>query len=250
VTPSADHFSSLALSYAQCRPRYPDALFAYLASLVKESAVVWDCAAGSGQATIPLAGHFSRIIATDVSASMLGQAPAHPAVEYRVGSAHSSGLPTGSVDLITVAQALHWLELDGFYAEVRRVLAPGGVLAVWTYGTPGLQEPALDKVLQYFHSHVVGPYWPEERRHVETGYRNLSFPFAELQPPEFAMEEWWTLARLLGYLRTWSATQRYLEQVGKDPVEAVQQVLTGLWGDQSVRRVRWPLSVRLGRVKP
>lgn len=244
----ADHFSRLAPAYASCRPGYPDGLFSYLEKLASRHNLAWDCATGSGQAAIPLARRFNLVIATDISASMLQQLPRHPAVECRVAPAEASGLDDASVDLVTVAQALHWLETEKFYAEASRVLVPGGVLAVWTYGTQYLDEPALDSVLQRFYADIVGPYWPPERRHVESGYRTLSFPFPELEPPVLAMEELWSLAQLLGYVGTWSATQRFREMVGHDPVDQLGQDLARYWGEPSAsRRIRWPLSLRVGR---
>ena len=210
--------------------------------------LAWDCAAGSGQATIPLARRFNRVVATDISAAMLEQAPRHPAVEYRVAPAEASGLPDGSADLVTVAQALHWLNPETFYAEAARVLVSRGVLAVWTYGVQYLDEPALDRVVRHFYADIVGPYWPPERRHVESGYATLPFPFPELDPPVLAMGELWSLAQLLGYVGTWSATQRFREVVGHDPVDQLGKELAQHWGDPSAARpIRWPLSLRVGR---
>jgi SAM-dependent methyltransferase len=251
LKPYADHFSRLAPAYASCRPGYPDLLFTYLAGLLDRHELAWDCAAGSGQATLPLARRFQRVLATDASAAMLDQAPRHPKIEYRVATAEKSGLSPGTADLVVVAQALHWLDLDRFYPEAARVLIPGGVLAVWTYGSQYLDEPAIDQLLQQFYTDVVGPYWPGERRHVEAGYRTLSFPFPELEPESFAMEEKWNLSQLLGYLRTWSATQRFRESQGRDPVEQLGLEIEPLWGTPtSTRTIRWPLSVRVGRRPP
>jgi hypothetical protein len=179
---------------------------------------------------------------------MLDQAPRHPAVEYRVAPAEASGLGDATADLVTVAQALHWLNTGTFYAEVDRVLMPGGALAVWTYGAQSLDQPALDSVLQHFYAEIVGPYWPPERRHVESGYRTLPFPFPELEPPVLTMQELWSLPQLLGYVGTWSATQRFRDAVGHDPVGRLGQDLSQHWGDPSApRRIRWPLSLRVGR---
>lgn len=248
MKPYADHFSRLASAYASCRPGYPDELFTYLAGLVQRHELAWDCAAGSGQATLPLARVFRRVLATDVSAAMLANAPRHPRIEYRAAPAESSGLRSASADLVTVAQALHWLECDSFYAEVQRVLVPGGVLAVWSYGVQYLDEGPIDRVLHRFYTEIVGPFWAPERCHVETGYRLLPFPFPELEPPGFAMQERWSLSELLGYIGTWSATQRFRETRGNDPIDQLARELAGPWGDPATRRlVRWPLSLRVGR---
>jgi SAM-dependent methyltransferase len=248
LKPYADHFSRLAAAYANCRPGYPDDLFRYLAELPARHGLAWDCAAGSGQATLPLTRAFRRVVATDASPAMLHRAPRHPKIHYWVAPAEASGLRSASADLVTVAQALHWLDVDVFYAEVKRVLVPGGVLAVWTYGTQHLDDEAVDALLQRFYSDVVGPYWPPERAHVEAGYRTLPFPFAELAAPSFALREQWSLPELLGYVRTWSATQCFRETVGRDPVDQLAHEVTSLWGDPvSTRRIHWPLSLRVGR---
>jgi len=248
VKPSADHFSRLAPAYALCRPAYPDDLFDFLGEQVSRHDLAWDCAAGSGQATIPLARRFKRVVATDISASMLQEAPRHPAVEYRVAPAEASGLGDAAADLVTVAQALHWLDTEAFYAEAARVLVPGGVLAVWAYGAQDLDDPELNRILGRFYADTVGPYWPPGRRHVEAGYRTLSFPFPEMQPPAFVMQEVWGLGQLVGYVRTWSASQRYREAVGHDPVDQLEQDLGRYWGEASAKRpIRWPLSLRVGR---
>jgi ubiquinone/menaquinone biosynthesis C-methylase UbiE len=243
----ADHFSTIARAYAEARPTYPAALFAHLATLAPARRRAWDCAAGSGQATLQLAAHFAEVLATDASEAQLAQAPAHPGVTYRVAHAVSSGLPDASVDLVTVAQALHWLDLPSFYEEARRVLVPEGVLAVWCYGLQQLDHEPMDRLLQHFYGVIVGPYWAPERRLVESGYRTVAFPFDELPAPAFEMALDWTLPELLAYIRTWSATSRFTTERGYDPVEPLGEELARLWGEEARRRVRWPLSLRIGR---
>lgn len=244
----SDHFAPVAGTYADFRPRYPQALFSWLASLVLRHDLAWDCAAGSGQASVDLASHFERVVATDASRAQIEAAAPHPRVEYRVAPAEASGLPDASVDLVTVAQALHWFDLAGFYAEVGRVLHPSGVLAVWTYGVLNVEGTAVDALVQHFYHDTVGPYWPAERAHVEDGYRSLSFPWTEIAPPSFSMEAYWTLPQLLGYFRSWSATGRFIKARGYDPVVPLEQQMIPLWkAPESRRMVRWPLSLRVGR---
>ncbi len=249
MTQFNDHFSALAAQYAQSRPGYPPALFDYLASLCAERHCCWDCACGSGQATTALAAHFESVIGTDASAQQLAAAEPHARVEYRVASAEASGLPSGSVDLVTVAQALHWFRIDEFYAEAHRVLKPGGVLAAWSYGIQHVVDDSrIDEAVQHFYGEVVGPFWPPERRIVESGYRDLPFPFEELAPPAVVMRERWPMDRLLGYFRSWSATGRYVKAHGLDPVVALGEQIAPLWGDPlTPRLVEWPVAMRVGR---
>jgi len=243
-----DHFSAVSSDYAAFRPRYPPELFEWLAQVVPAHEMAWDCACGSGQASVDLAERFARVVATDLSADQLRAATPHPRVAYRVAEAQASGLPPASVDAVTVAQALHWFRLDEFYAEVQRVLRPGGVLAVWSYGISHLTSGPADALLQNFYRGVVGPYWPAERKLVEEGYRTLPFPAPALDVPALTMEHEWSLDTLLGYVRSWSATARYVRAVGDDPVPGLRKELLRVWGDPARRHgIRWPLSVRAAR---
>jgi len=243
-----DHFSRLAAQYSAFRPTYPARIAEYVAGLCERHTLAWDCACGSGQATITLAPRFKRVIATDASAKQVSQAPALANVEYRVSKAEDSGLEADSVDLIVVAQSAHWFDLDAFYCEVRRVLRPGGVLSLWSYGNPQVEGLEVDRLVREFYSQTVGPCWPPERRLVEEGYRTLPFPFPELAVPDFTIEARWTLPQLLGYVRSWSATGRYVEEHGTDPVVALESSLLAVWGDRHRKRlIIWPLVVRAGR---
>jgi SAM-dependent methyltransferase len=244
-----DYFSSQAAEYARYRPSYPPVLYDFVAGLTTRHGVVWDCATGSGQAVAGLAARFERVVATDISAAQLAQARPQARVEYRVASADASGLRARSVDVVTVGQALHWLDLERFYTEVRRVLAPGGALAVWSYGDPVLDDPLVDAPLQQFNHDTMAPYWPVDRGRVGELYRTYPFPFAEVAAPILTLECAWTLAELAGYLRSWSATARYVATHGTDPVIAFERALGAMWRGPAVRRiVRWPLTVRAGRV--
>ena len=242
-----DHFSQVSRRYADYRPHYPAALFDYLATLVPRSATVWDCAAGNGQATLDLAARFDKVIATDASPEQIASATLRHNVEYRVALAEQSELPDASIDLITVAQALHWFNLSRFFTEAKRVLKPGGFLAVWVYAANQLQNKAANQIVQDFYSNVVGPYWPPERRMTETGYRTIPFPFLEIGLPLFRMEASWTLNQLLGYFSTWSATNRYIKANSRNPLQPLAASLAKVWGDpNSPQQVVWPLALRIG----
>ena len=244
-----DHFSTVARQYAQSRPTYPDALFDWLATCCEAHRLAWDAGCGNGQASRALADRFDRVLATDLSAEQLAQAPAHERIEYRVAPAERSGLPDHAADLVTVAQALHWFDLDPFHHEVRRVLAPGGVFAAWTYGVQHLEGAEVDAVVQHYYHAVAGPHWPAGRRHVENGYAELAFPFAPITPvPKFEIRLRWDFAAFTGYVRSWSATARLRAQEGDAPLLAFEQALRQAWGDVAMgREVRWPITLRAGR---
>lgn len=238
-----DHFSKQAAEYAKFRPRYPQELFRWLGSIAPGKELAWDCATGNGQAAVELARVFARVIATDASDRQVANAEPNPRVEYRVAPAESSGLESQGVDLVTVAQALHWFDLEQFYAEVRRVLKPDGAIAVWAYKLATV-SPAIDALVNHYYSSVVGPHWPAERVLVEK-FEELPFAFTEIAAPSFAMEAQWRVENLLGYLRTWSATQRFMAAEQRDPLDEVENKLRAKWGNEG-RRVVWPLTVRVG----
>jgi SAM-dependent methyltransferase len=243
-----DHFSASSSDYARYRPDYPDSLFAYLADLAAQRRRAWDCATGSGQAALGLSRHFEEVIATDASERQIANARPRRRVRYRVAAAEDSGLDAESIDLVTVAQAVHWFDLGRFWREVRRVLVPGGgVVAVWCYDLVSV-DAEVDRVVDRLYRVVVGPYWPPERALVEAGYGTIEFPFAEQTPPAFRMEKRWALDDFAGYLRTWSAAKRYREAVGGDPIDVVRADLLRAWGVPGrVRRIFWTLALRVGR---
>lgn len=240
-----DHFSGHAQSYARYRPDYPSELFEYLATLTPRHEVALDCATGSGQAAVGLAKHFDCVIATDGSVAQLRSAQAHTHVAYLANLAEQPALRGGSVDLAAAAQAAHWFDHARFHPEMRRVLRPDGVLALWTYGL-AVVAPPIDAVVRHFYDEIVGPYWPPERRHVETAYRDLPFPWREIAAPQFQLRLDWDLDDFIGYVGTWSATQRYTKVSGTDPLPVMRAEIAPLWSSGS-RPVVWPLHLRIGR---
>ena len=244
-----DHFSGVAAKYADFRPHYPAALFDYLATLAPAGSTVWDCATGNGQAAVDLAARFARVIATDASQDQIAAATPHTNVEYRVAQAEASGLADGTVALVTVAQAMHWFDLQKFYAEVKRVLRSDGVLAAWAYGINEIEGAEVNALAKDYYANVVGPYWPSERKLVEEGYRSIPFPFTKITPPVFQMEARWTLEELLGYFSTWSATNRYLKAKGLNPLKPLAVEMEKAWGDPATaRQITWPLAMKVGKV--
>ncbi len=251
---TATLFSTVAREYAEFRPGYPPGLFEWLARACQLREIAWDCGCGSGQASIPLAAHFDRVHATDAAPAQIRAATTHPKVTYSVAPAERSGLADASVDVVTVAQALHWFDVEAFHAEARRVMRPGALVAEWTYPRPQFVDPALDRVFGDFHAQVMGPYWPPERRHVEAHYRTLPAPpaalgFEEVKAPDFSIELQWPLQQVTGYVRSWSATARFRERKGMDPVPLLLGALAPLW-PRGVATVglRMPLVLRAARL--
>ena len=242
-----DHFSTTAADYRRYRPGYPAALFDFLAAQAPENALAWDCATGTGQGAVALSRHFRRVIASDASDQQIARAEPATGVEYRVAPAEAIDLPDATVDLVCVAQALHWFDIPAFFAEAGRVLVPGGLLAIWSYNLLRI-EPTVDALIDRLYHETLAGHWPPERALIESGYAEIALPFVELSPPTLAMRADWTPEQLCGYLGTWSAVGRYRAASGDDPVAALATALgaTG-WSRGEVRPVHWPLTLRLAR---
>jgi SAM-dependent methyltransferase len=194
-----------------------------------------------------LVQHFERVVATDASAAQLANTISHERIEYHVEPAEAVSLDDGSVDLVTVAIAVHWFDFDRFYREVRRVLRADGILAVWTYHLPAV-DPRVDPLLMTYYREVLWDYWPERIRYVDERYQTLPFPFDEIHAPAFEIEATWTLGQLVGFLDSWSAARKYEAKHGYPPLKEVWEQLADAWGEPDQRRViRWPLFLRVGR---
>lgn len=242
---SPNYFSSNADGYARFRPTYPEALYAWIAERAPAREMVWDCACGSGQATDPLTRYFGHVVATDASADQLVHAPPYPRVIWKHSRAEASGLPDASVDVITIAQALHWFDHAAFWPEVDRVVKPGGLVVAWSYGRAEMGHPLLDAAIARLHDETLGPWWPAERQLVLDGYANVGFPYPKLEVPSFSMSASWALEDFLGYVRSWSAMQRLIDATGVDPTPACREALVGPWGS-GPREIRWPLTILAG----
>lgn len=244
-----DHFSGHAREYARFRPRYPAALFAYLATLPARRERGWDVGTGNGQVAAGLAEHFDVVVASDPSRRQLAHAVRHPNVRYVLARAEDAFVLAGAVDLVMVGQALHWFDRDRFFAVARRAVRGGGIVAVWGYALARVC-PAVDALTDRLYAGILDGYWAAARRLVDDEYRGITFPFEEVpKPPSFAMEASLTLDAFVGYLGTWSAVRRYAERNGVDPVSEIEDALRCAWGaPDAVRPVRWPMFGRVGRV--
>ncbi|MHB8347601.1 MAG: class I SAM-dependent methyltransferase [Acidiferrobacterales bacterium] len=243
----SDHFSSVAATYALHRPLYPRDLFVHLTALAPARTCAWDCGTGNGQAAIGLAEFFDVVIATDASASQIEKATEHAHVRYRVATAENPGLSPRSINLISVAQALHWFDLTRFYAQANHVLSEGGVLAAWCYGRCRI-EPQIDAIIDTLYHDILGPYWPPERRYIDDAYGSIYFPYKRMPSPGFEIHAQWRADDVLGYLRTWSAAQRYTRETGRDPIGMVTSALIEVWADANrLRMVSWPIHLLAGR---
>lgn len=248
--PETPDFSPLAAEYARSRPLYPRELFDWLAGLLDRHELAWDAATGNGQAALGLAERFARVVATDVSAEQLRHAFRHPRVEYRAGASEEIDFAPGSVDLVTVAAAIHWFDLERFAATLRRVVRPGGVVAAWSYHVGRCNRPA-GPILGRLYDEVLAPYFAAGARHVDGGYAGIELPGEPIPPPPFEAVAEWDLEQLRGFVRSWSGALAYREREGRDPLELVAADLEAAWGDPAtVRTLRFPLYLKVWRLRP
>ena len=242
-----DLFSVTAEDYALFRPKYSPELFKYFAGLTDNHNLVWDVGTGNGQAAIELVRYYKKIIATDPSLKQLEQANVHKGITYLVAAAEKSPLVDKSADLVTVAQAFHWFNQEEFFKEVKRVCKPNAIFAIWCYEMAKI-TPEIDAKIYELYEGTLGNYWQPERKLVEDGYKNVVLPFNEIKPPSFEIRAEWSLDHLMGYLRTWSALQKYITEEGKNPLHTFYPELQKIWGEEKTRTVTWNLALRVQRI--
>ena len=243
-----DNFSTESATYSSYRPQYPDVLFRYLAGECRERKLAWDAGTGNGQAARKLNLYYDQVYATDASYAQILNAVHQSNITYAVANEQAPDLKRRSVNLITVAQALHWFDIDVFYAEAERVMKKYGVIACWSYKLFRINSE-VDREINWLYKDILGSSWNPERRLVETGYRTLSFPFREFRAPSIEMKAVWNFENMINFLSTWSAVANYKKRVGHDPIlENIDRLKTA-WGDPNeMKNVIWPFSIRAGRV--
>ena len=242
-----DNFSAQAKLYASFRPHYPEAMYDFLMEHVSNFDTALDCATGNGQVAVVLATKFKTVYATDISEKQLAQAPIISNVHYKIEAAEQTGFPDNSFDLVTVAQAIHWLNFDVFYSEVKRILKPGGIIAVIGYGLIRINS-AVDKWLDNFYWNIIGTYWDKERKYIDEGYSTIPFPFEEISCPKLFIEYTWSKAQFVGYINTWSALQHYIKANNEHPLsQALMTSLDEAWKEDEILTVRFPLFLRIGK---
>lgn len=241
-----DNFSKQSKLYAKFRPGYPSRLFDFLLPLIPEKNTAWDCGTGNGQVAVKLSRYFKEVYATDLSAMQIENADDKPNITYLVERAEESTFPDNMFDLIIIAQAIHWFSFNEFYAKVKRTLKPGGIIAIIGYDVFKINKE-IDLQIEEFYRITTGPYWDEERKHIDSHYTTIPFPFKEIPCPGFTMNYNWEVDQVIGYLNTWSAVQHYIRKNNTNPVNAFGEILKKAWGKPVKRKVSFPVFMRVGR---
>lgn len=244
-----DIFSNQANTYKKYRPTYPQELYDEILKHVPQKFSCWDCATGNGQVAVVLSKYFNEVFATDISKQQLAAAEKADNIVYKVERAEATGFTANKFDLITVAQAMHWFDMEAFNSEVKRVAKNEGIVAVWGYGLLRVDKE-IDNYLTTFCNKTLGPYWNPERKHVDNAYNSIIFNFEQINK-EKAMDitTHWTLEQLEGYLNSWSSVQNFIRQHrGHNPVLELIESIKTLWGNKKERKVDFPIFLKIGRV--
>lgn len=243
-----DLFSDQSKIYAQFRPAYPQQLFNYILQFVEERKYAWDCATGNGQAAKVLADYFGKVEASDISEAQINNAVCKKNIHYRICPAEQTPFADNSFDLITVAQAYHWLNWKKFREEAERVGKNNSVIAVWGYNNFSTDDEKLNQLIHHFYYNIIFSYWDAERRHVENNYDSVEFNFQALPSKSFGTDLIYTKEHLIGYLQSWSAVQNYIKANRSSPIDLIMNDLHSVWKETETKKVHFPIFLKIGRI--
>lgn len=263
--------------YAKYRPTYPESVYSEIKKFCESpegsgSDVALDVGCGNGQSTFPLTTSFKTVLGRDISEKQISEAKSHGHnIEFSVGPAEDlSFLEDSTVDLVTSAQAIHWMDRPKFYQEVTRVLRPGGALVVYGYGNAVLDRTEANEVVWQFYENTLDGYWANERGHIEDSFARIELPFkgwyrltihlklssgsGKLSKLDtLSIDRTWDVDSLVGYLSSWSAWQTFLKSNPNSSALAdVGKKLKSIYKDMGTKEVTsvavtWPIFMLFGR---
>jgi hypothetical protein len=243
-----DLFSINANEYSAFRPIYPTAFYDFILKQCRNKFCAWDCGTGNGQVAFELSKHFQKVYATDISHNQIEQAFKQERITYKVESVEKCSFADDSFDFIIAAQSAHWFDLNQFYEQVYRTAASNCIIVLAGYSLIQVDQNE-DVIISELYSDILGSYWDPERKYIDDQYRSISFPFTEINAPEFYIELNWSLTHLLGYLKTWSAAGNYEKLHHVNPIDLIAKNLKDTWGDAPIKKIRFPVFMRLGLVE-
>lgn len=176
-------------------------------------------------------------------------------VRFVVGDGMDLPVETSSANVITIAQAWHWIpDVGKFYSECNRVLKPGGCLAVYGYGNVKLFDKSCNSLVHVFYKTTLKGCWHKERYHIDNEYAEVDLPFTNTERHDIEMIKKFSLDDFIGYLSSWSGYQKYCElnpgnvelQVLQDKLE---EQLSGNEVTEVVVETIFPVFMLLGQKK-
>jgi len=245
-----DLFSTQAKTYKKYRPLYPKEFLNEILSLTKNQSCCWDCGTGNGQVAQYMADYFEKVYATDISENQLKEAEKRQNIIYKKERAEATSFEDNQFDIITVAQAIHWFDFKPFYEEVRRTAKNNGIIAIWGYGLLEI-EAACDQIIKHFYHETIGPYWNEQRKHIDSHYETIDFVFSEIKlSKQYQIEHHMNLSQLEGYFNSWSSVQNYIRSEGKNPVNELINELSKYWQNpKESKKIRYPIFAKIGIIR-
>ncbi|MEM9545325.1 MAG: class I SAM-dependent methyltransferase [Bacteroidota bacterium] len=244
-----DNFSNQSQFYKKYRPTYPPEIYQELMLCVKSRNQCWDCGTGNGQVAAQLASYFTMVFATDVSQNQLDSAQRKENIIYSVERAEQTSFADNQFDLITVAQAIHWFDVEAFHQEVKRVGKNGGIISIWGYGLLRI-EPEVNALIDKFYYEIVGPFWDKERRHIDNSYASIPFDYKEIPAKKNkSIRTSWTIEQLAGYFNSWSSVQHFIKANTYNPVDEIISKIKGVWKSSDRKEVQFPIFMKIGEIE-
>jgi len=244
-----DKFSDRSEFYKKYRPTYPQQLYDEILKLTPRRNACWDCGTGNGQVAAEVSKYFNKVYATDISENQIANAEKKENIIYKVERAEETSFQNSQFDLITVAQAIHWFDLDGFFKEAKRVAKNRGILCVLGYSLLRIDK-TIDGLIDHFYKEIIGPYWNSDREHVDNEYRSIKFEFEEIKiRKQFSIKVNWTLQEFEGYLNSWSGVHNYMNKNKDNPVVWIMEKLAKHWDENLVKELRFPIFMKVGRIE-
>ncbi|CAO3607248.1 unnamed protein product [Cunninghamella blakesleeana] len=259
--------------YVKFRPVYPEELYSIIYDFYQEKSNDYERAAdigtGTGQCASKLAEKFQKVYGVDRLPDMIKHAIQKDNIEYILSDAETLPFEDHSLDVITSATAFHWFNHDLFFKEVKRVLKPNGVLAVWTYFFPMIKDnEEIDKIFKKNYVQLLMPYTESHIHHAITLYRDVEFPFKNVDryicpdsedikhqsKKKFSnplLDKKMSLSQFGSYLKTASAYSNYIKENSNDPADDVVDEVAKHLGiadkDTYIIHLEWPLGLVLCR---
>lgn len=264
-----------AANYKNFRPVYPARFYEYIKEhFTSKPKKAVDLGCGTGQATLELADLAETVQGIDNSPVMIEQArnSKHPAnVNFSVGNdrTFAEDFSPGSVDLITVAQAAHWFDLEAFYKKAYEILRKDGILAIWGYCDQNIQDyPAVSEITTKYsyHPDYLGKHWDEGRDCLRQFFSDSKIPATFFRDTEYRVNDSKTLSPdekleiskqmtfkdFMDYFRTYSAYHNWVAAHGSPEEDILDRMERKITDSTSLKpeskiTVKWNTVYMFGR---
>ncbi len=246
-----EHFTAKSKAYQSIRPDYPEEIYKWLSGQTNNN-IALDICTGNGQVCKGISKYFNKVYGIDINSEQIKNAYQNNNIEYHIGTLESfikdKHIEENSIDVITIAQALHFLDIDNFFYKSKSILKSNGIIACWVYVYPTCENNEITNLLDFCYNNILNEYWEDFRKIANNKYKNINFPFEELHiPNEYKfIEKIWNKTQLLEFMNTWTAVSKALQITGKNPIESIMDKLNNIWIDETYK-FTFELYFRCGR---